>query len=715
MQRTEPSAGEWGALIRDPVLVVSIPGLEVRGGNSGGRALVVNSTGPVAPRDGSSPVGLRSLLASDVADAEQYIQLCARSGNPLPGTLSLWVKGDEQRFRVDGCLVRPGNGTEAALVALRLMNSEVSAKRFRLLNDKIDELSQQISAKLRTERFLDDVRVALEQVTTGGRLDDTLSDLCCAVERYTPADTVASVLLLNGRAGTLHHIGQSGLPRDYIEAIDGVSIGPNVGSCGTAAFLNEEVVVTDIEQDPRWVGFKDLARVHGLRACWSTPIPASDGSVLGTFAFYCEETRGPTRHESRIASIASRTAAIAIERSRERKRAKALLERERRSRKEAEGTNRAKDEFLAVVSHELRNPLSSILGWARLLRDEELDEETRRRGVEAIERNAENQAQLITDVLDFSRASAGSLSLETTPVQLAQLVEKVVDSLSPVAEADGIELISKVPPFDRPVVCDRERIYQVLYNLVSNSIKFTPRGGRITVEFEQGPETATLRVTDSGEGIDPDFLPFVFERFRQADSSQTRPHSGLGLGLAVVKSLVELHGGSVEAHSSGKGEGSTFTVRLPVNPVHTEASPQPRPAEQPRVDLSGIHVLVVDDEPDARDVFETVLERGGATVSSAASASEALDILSSERPTVLLSDIAMPGIDGLELIERVRERTDWAADIPAGALTAHVRDVDRDSALGRGYDLHLAKPVEPAELLLAVEKLARQDRRERTK
>lgn len=700
---------QWGALIREPVLLVAIPGFEVRGGNPGGRALLQGSDGSVSAADGT-PAGLRSLIASDVADAEQYLRLCAGSGMPLPGTLSLRVKGEEQRFRVDGCLVRPANGAEPALVAIRLMDTRTSVKRFRLLNDKIAELRQQMSAKHRTERFLDDVRVTLEQVTTGAALDDTLTDLCNAVQRYASAETTASVLLLDQGAGTLHHIGTSLLPQAYIDAIDGVSIGPEVGSCGTAAFLNEDVVVTDIEHDVRWKGFKDLALGHGLRSCWSTPIPASDGTVLGTFAFYCQKIRGPTGHESRIASIASRTAAIAIERSRERQRAEALFERERRSREEAEEANRAKDEFLAVVSHELRNPLSAILGWARLLRGDGLDEETRRRGVETIERNAENQAQLITDVLDFSRAAAGSLSLETTPIQLAQLVEKVVDSLSPVAEADGIELVCKTPPAERPVVCDRERMYQVLYNLVSNAIKFTPGGGRITVEFEQSPRMAMLRVTDSGEGIDPAFLPLVFERFRQADSSQTRSHTGLGLGLAVVKSLVELHGGSVEAESGGKGKGSTFTVRLPNNPVETPRAP-PRPVERAPVDLSGVHVLVVDDEPDARDVFETVLKQGGATVSAAASASEALDLLSSERPTVLLSDIAMPGVDGLELIDTVRNRTDWAADIPAGAVTAHARGVDRDSALARGYDLHVVKPVEPAELLRAVERLARTDRR----
>lgn len=696
--------GPWAEWIRDPALVVEVPSLRIHGWNGSGRQLFGSGAGgATGPDEGSH---LPSLMADDAEKMVNFTMLCAGSRQVLPGSVTLRQGDGVKRYQVEGRLIQPGSEDSPTLVGLRFKDPKEAHHRFRLLNDKIEELSKEIGAKQRTERFLDDVRTGFEKIALGAPLDETLTHLCRSVEGYAVAGTTASVLLLDRRSGRLRHVGESSLPEEYARAIDGVRIGPAVGSCGTAAYLNEEVVVTDIASDPLWADFKDVALTHGLRACWSTPIPSTDGTVLGTFAFYSDTPRGPTRREIRIAGIASRTAAIAIQRDGEQARARRLLQRERRSREEAEGANRAKDEFLAVVSHELRNPLSAILGWARLLSDDGLDEETRRRGVEAIERNAENQSQLISDVLDYSRASAGSLSLEPTPIPLRELVRKVVDSLTPVAHGAGVELEYHAPPSAPPVLCDRERIYQVLYNLVSNSIKFTPEGGCITIELDQNDELATVRVTDSGEGIDPAFLPFVFERFRQADSSKTRPHAGLGLGLAVVKSLVELHGGTVDASSLGVGEGSTFTVRLPVNHGPGFQYPHAEPVHAD-VDISGVHVLVVDDEPDAREIFEAVLRRGGAIVTSAASASEALEKLEAEKPTVLLSDIAMPGVDGLALIQAIRSRFDWAANIPAGALSAHAREIDRESALGRGYDLHLAKPVEPTELIRAVDRLAR--------
>ncbi|NNF27936.1 MAG: GAF domain-containing sensor histidine kinase, partial [Gemmatimonadetes bacterium] len=511
--------GPWAEWIRDPALVVEIPSLRIHGWNGSGRQLFGSGAGrATGPDEGPH---LPSLMADDAEKMVSFTMLCAGSRQVLPGSVTLRQGDGVKRYQVEGRLIQPGNEDSPTLVGLRFKDPKQAHHRFRLLNEKIEELSKEIGAKQRTERFLDDVRTGFERIALGAPLDETLTHLCRSVEGYAAAGTTASVLLLDRRSGRLRHVGESSLPDEYARAIDGVRIGPAVGSCGTAAYLNEEVVVTDIASDPLWADFKDVALPHGFRACWSTPIPSTDGTVLGTFAFYCDTPRGPTRREIRISGIASRTAAIAIQRDREQARARRLFQRERRSREEAEGANRAKDEFLAVVSHELRNPLSAILGWARLLNDEALDEETRRRGVEAIERNAENQSQLISDVLDYSRASAGSLSLEPTPVPLRELVSKVVDSLTPVAHGAGVELEYHAPPSTPPVLCDRERIYQVLYNLVSNSIKFTPEEGCVTIELEQNDELATLRVTDSGEGIDPAFLPFVFERFRQADSSKT--------------------------------------------------------------------------------------------------------------------------------------------------------------------------------------------------
>jgi signal transduction histidine kinase/ActR/RegA family two-component response regulator len=392
-------------------------------------------------------------------------------------------------------------------------------------------------------------------------------------------------------------------------------------------------------------------------------------------------------------------------------------DRERAARTEAERANRAKDEFVANLSHELRTPLSAILGWSHLLARDELDEEQRRQGIEVIDRNARVQNQLIEDLLDVSRIASGKIRLDVVPMELTAVIEDAIETVRPAANARDIRLHAVLDPRAGPVRGDRDRIQQVLWNLLSNAVKFTPRGGRVSVALERVNSHVEISVSDTGAGISPALLPQLFERFRQDDSSSTRRQSGLGLGLAIVRHLVELHGGSVSAESAGEGQGATFRVMLPLAPLAQPGlgGPRAHPAARSALTaegdhvglLAGVRLLVVDDEADTRSLMKVLLEKAGATVATAGSAHDALRMLPELRPDVLISDIGMPDADGLTLVRRVRSLpAAQGGETPALALTAFARSEDRRKALLSGFQMHLAKPVEPAELVLSVASLA---------
>jgi PAS domain S-box-containing protein len=388
-----------------------------------------------------------------------------------------------------------------------------------------------------------------------------------------------------------------------------------------------------------------------------------------------------------------------------------LFVREQHARREAEEASRIKDEFLATISHELRTPLNAILGWARMLGAGGLDEPTSRRGIEALQRNALSLTELVNDLLDVSRIISGGLRLDVRAVEPATVVESAVDAVRPSAEAKGIELHCHLDPATGPVLGDPERLQQVAWNLLSNAIKFTDKGGRVQVLLERVGSYVELTVSDTGNGIAEAFLPYVFDRFRQADSSITRSYGGLGLGLSIVRHLVELHGGAVHAASDGVGRGSTFSVRLPVMVVRSVAR-DPRRIRPDAGDasgeiaevraLDGVRVLVVDDEPDTREILSIILGQCAAEVETAESAEAALRALDTRTFDVLISDIGMPGADGLSLIRSVRAGADGNARVPAVALTAYARVEDRARVLSAGFQAHVGKPVEPAELVAVV-------------
>jgi signal transduction histidine kinase/CheY-like chemotaxis protein len=436
--------------------------------------------------------------------------------------------------------------------------------------------------------------------------------------------------------------------------------------------------------------------------CTAAPLLGDDSEILGCVMSMTDIT-------AQKLAEAERTQLLAAERA-----ARAAAER---ARHDAEVSNRSKDEFLATVSHELRTPLNSIVGWSRLLSNGSLPEERRQHAVEVIRRNADAQARLVEDLLDVSRIISGQLQLDIKTVPLSRVIASVIDSVKPALDAKELRIHAQIASDDVVVSGDETRIQQVVWNLVSNATKFTPAKGSIRIELTRTGSGVELVVADDGEGIKPEFLPYVFDRFRQADAGIDRVRGGLGLGLAISRHLVELHGGTIAVHSDGLGSGSTFTVCLPqTQRSAASATESPRPARDSDAgaipgelqDLSLLHVLLVEDDQDSRELFTAILTKCGARVTSTDSGLQALKVFESELPDVLVSDIGMPYMDGYSLIRNVRKLpASIGTAMPALALTAYARTEDEQRALEAGFQMHLAKPVDPLALAVAVAKLAR--------
>jgi PAS domain S-box-containing protein len=393
-----------------------------------------------------------------------------------------------------------------------------------------------------------------------------------------------------------------------------------------------------------------------------------------------------------------------------------LLDSERLARADAERASRMKDEFLATLSHELRTPLNAVLGWSTILRARENPDQEIAQGLDAIDRNARVQAQIIDDLLDMSRIISGKVRLDVQPLDLPAIVLEAIDTIRTTASAKGVRLQTVIDPLNATVLGDPNRLQQVFWNLLNNAIKFTPKGGRVQVSLQRVNSHVDVSVIDTGEGISPDFLPYIFNRFQQADPSTTRRHGGLGLGLAIVRSLVELHGGDVRAKSGGIGKGATFIVTLPLTVFHLPPDegerehPKSRAGElpvAPDISLEGIRVLAIDDDADARSLLKVMLEAAGATAHMAGSAGDGLEQLLRRPVDVVICDIGMPEVDGYSFIRDVRRLRDREkSEVAAVALTAYARLQDRMEALRAGFQNHLPKPVEPSELLAVVRSLA---------
>lgn len=593
------------------------------------------------------------------------------------------------------------------------------------------KIARDITARKSMERALQDERRILELLNSTGAAIASELELQTLVQAVTDAATGLSgaqfgsffynVRDEGGESYDLYTL--SGATREDFEKF---GMPRNTEVFGPT-FRGEGVVRSDdIMKDSRYGKMEPHRGMPAghlpVRSYLAVPVVSRSGEVIGGLFFGHADPGVFTERSERLVQGVAAQAAVAIDNARlyedvkraalERDR---LLEAERLARAEAERVSMVKDEFLATLSHELRTPLTAILGWAHVLRARVHDDAMLSEGLEVIERNSRLQTQLIEDLLDMSRIISGKVRLDVQQVDLQDVVKASVASLQVSADAKGIRLQVVLDPFAGPARGDPARLQQCLWNLISNAIKFTPKGGRVQVSLERVNSHLEVCVADNGQGIKPDFLPHLFERFRQADASTTRRYGGLGLGLSIVKHLVELHGGTVNATSAGEGKGATFRIELPLMVVHGsegDAREHPRSSVAPasRVDhpsLAGITVLAVDDEPDARNLLKRVLEACGARVLLASSAAEALGLATSERPDMIVSDIGMPGEDGYDFIRRLRQLSaEEGGRTPAAALTAFARAEDRTRALRAGFQTHVAKPVEPTELTAVVASLA---------
>jgi PAS domain S-box-containing protein len=474
------------------------------------------------------------------------------------------------------------------------------------------------------------------------------------------------------------------------------------GSPALIPEITDAMVVASAQGDLERVA---MVRSLGLQSYLCVPM-VSGGRVRGALTLAVGESgRRYGEDDLKFAMDLATRAALAVENA--------------RSYQELERANRLKDEFLGTLSHELRTPLNAIVGYARIARSGMITEEKMPRALETIERNAAALTQMVEDILDVSRIVAGKMRLNVQPVELPLVLHEALDTMTPAATAKHIRIRSVVDPHVGPISGDPDRLRQVIWNLLSNAIKFTPKDGQIQVRLERIDSSVEIVVSDTGIGIPTDFLPHIFERFRQGEGGTSRQHSGLGLGLAIVRNLVELHGGTVSASSNGAGTGATFRVRLPIMIVHAPERPEQRvhPRHErrgsvgPLPELHGVHVLAVDDEPDSLRLLTETLEAAGARVTTASSGAAALEKAQHAKPDVILADLGMPLMDGFELIQRLRQSPDKdMRAIPAAALTAYGRSEDRARTLQAGFEMHLSKPADPVELASAVKALARRAR-----
>jgi PAS domain S-box-containing protein len=477
-------------------------------------------------------------------------------------------------------------------------------------------------------------------------------------------------------------------------------------------FKGEGVVrLDDVTKDPRFgknPPFNGLPPGHlPVKSYLAVPVKGMSGNVLGGLFFAHSQGGQFTEQHERLAVGIASWASVALENA--------------RLYAEAREANRVKDDFLAVLSHELRTPLNAIVGYSKMMRGNMLAPDQVTRAIDVLERNARWLTQIVDDVLDVSRIVSGKIRLDVQAVDLTAIVDNAIGTVQPAADAKGVRLQSLIDPRIAPVSGDPDRLQQVVWNLVSNAVKFTPKDGRVQVRLERVNSHIEIVVSDTGVGISKEFLPHVFDRFRQADSGSTRRTGGLGLGLSIVRHLVEMHGGRVHATSAGDNQGATFTVRLPImiiQPIEPLRREHPLTERRHPIeklgDLTSVRVVAVDDEADALRLLKDVLEAAGAEVATATSAATAMDAIATFEPDVLVADIGMPDVDGYELIKQLRASgNERVRDIPAAALTAFARSEDRTRALQSGFEMHLAKPIDPGELVASVATLVRRYRRAR--
>ncbi|HEY0458536.1 MAG TPA: ATP-binding protein [Pyrinomonadaceae bacterium] len=654
------------------------------------------------------------LIPPELHDEEPGILSRIRSGDRIEHyeTVRLHKDGSHVNISLTVSPIKTPDGriVGASKIVRDITARKVSEARLREQNEIVEttnRIGQLISAELDQEKLVQAVTDAATELT-GAEFGSFF---------YNQLDETGESYMLYTLSGVpLEAFAHFPMPR----ATD--LFGPT--------FRGEGIIrLDDVKKDPRygkWSPYHGMPPGHlPVTSYLAVPVRSRTGEVIGGLFFGHSKAGVFTeRHEQIVRGLGGQVA-VAMDNARLYESARqsviekeSLLASEQEARKQAEVASRTKDEFLGLLSHELRTPLNAIMGWTRMLQTNKLNEETFASAIDAIDRNARLQSRLIDDILDISRIISGKFRLDVQPIDLTAIINSAVDTLRPAAEAKSIRIYVVLDFGAGMVLGDAVRLQQIVWNLLSNAIKFTPKTGSVQISLERVNSHIEITVSDTGVGIEEDFLPFVFDRFRQADSSSSKKYGGLGLGLSIVRQLVELHGGTVEAANRENEQGAVFTVKLPVmvvrktREIFDKETVRVHPAASESLsficppELNGIKVLTVDDDPDARFLLTTVLEQCGVDVKSCESTAEAISNIDEFEPDVLVSDIGMPGEDGYELIKRVRESENGKGKrLPAIALTAFARVEDRLKALSAGYNMHVPKPVEPAELIVVIASL----------
>ncbi|AFY82782.1 PAS domain S-box protein [Oscillatoria acuminata] len=639
----------------------------------------------------------------DLAECNQRWAACLENGEPYEIEARM-RRGCDGAYRWHLGLAVPMRDHQGAIVKWFGTNTDIHERK-QVQQERMELLEREKAARILSERattMVHRLQAIVDVAIAPLSLDDLVQELLDRLTVVLEVDA-AVILLVNEDQTALIVTATKGLDLEQ-PLSPNIPIPMGLGFSGQIAQTRQPM---RIDHDAYTQVISPLFRHKKIESIMGAPMLLED-RVLGVLHVSTESRREFMAEDVYLLQLVADRVALAIDRAN-------LYEAQQQARDRAEKANRLKDEFLAIVSHELRTPLNSILGWAQLLRARTLKEETRDKALETIERNAKHQVTLIDDILDVSRIMRGKIRLTRVPLYLETLVEQAISTVTPAAEAKSIEIYTEFNSHGQPILGDTSRLHQIVWNLLSNAVKFTPNGGRLTVAIEQVGDYLEFRVQDTGIGITGDFLPHVFEGFRQANSSSTRTHGGLGLGLTIVRYLVELHGGTVHAFSQGEGTGSTFTVALPIgvsqnSPLDLDSMIGDEKAiANCALNLAGLQVLVVDDDRDTGELIAQVLAEYGVQTTVVLSAAEALAATERSRHDILISDIGMPEEDGYVLIRKIRQReAGYSRPIPAIALTAFAREEDRQQALLAGFHLHVAKPVEPLKLAKALADIAQQ-------
>lgn len=668
-----------------------------------GITLIVDSDGNISDANvagwsllgcgrGQPGISLTDVIAEPAERVERFLAMCRRNRSAVPSRFTIKSDdGGETEFMARGAAIRSGNPGDV-LLFLEEKSSATNVQKLVVLNETIDQLRLEVKLRRNIESILEAEKQTLAAVFKGESLIDALGILANAIEANSDGMLVSILLLEDDRY--LRHAVAPSLPSDYVTAIDGLEIGPDVGSCGTAAFTSRPVISSDVLQDTRWTDFLDLAMAADLRACWSCPIIASNGSVLGTLAMYFRSPREPSENELQLIENSAYVASVAIERYRSQQMLTGMLAREQRDREEAEAQNRAKDEFLAMLGHELRNPLGAIMNAALAIESAGNETQPDDSLLKIILNESRLLKRILDDLLDISRLSRGKLKLQKSTFSIGEFVEELVTAVNVTYRDRQVDIVMDDDP---GLMCaDRARLRQSVQNLIDNAMKYSEAGDSIEIRIFGAEDAVSIVVTDSGHGIDASLLEAIFEPFTQSEMTIDRSNSGLGLGLALVKRFAEMHGGDVTVSSEGEGRGSCFTLTMPrgdVDPDALQSIPAPAiPADSMK------RILVVEDNKNARDGLCQLLDMWGYEVLEAGDGREALDIIRSDCPDVALVDIGLPVVDGYEVARSVRQDADLQA-LTLVALTGYGQASDRERALEAGFDMHIVKPADVDSLI----------------